>query len=384
VPPREFGYFVLAYTAMLTALTFQSAVITRPHNVLAVARRGDAYANYSTTAAASQLAFTGALTVLCIVGAGVAQLTGSGRAALLFALALALFSWQLQEFGRRVLYTEGRLGMALVNDVMSYGTSAVALVVLWRVDRLTVTRALVVIAFAFAIGAVAIGRQLRVALSGKLDASALTESWQFGKWLGLAEVGQWFSTQFVYYLAAAVIGLVASGALKAGQTLLGPIAAFLAFFTSYLPIVFARELHGSGSLARKLRWSFSLVLPVVIAYCVVTAVFAEPLLEHVYGESYGGYARVVEAFAIYYVALSFSTITVAVLSARGMTRDIFAGMTAGGALSVTITWVLLREWGVAGGVAGMLAGWAVAMAFFLRASRRGPATGGPSRPAWGG
>lgn len=368
--PREFGFFVLAYTAILTALTFQSAVITRPHNVLAVARRGDAYANYSTTAAASQIAFTGALAALCIVAAGFAQLMGSGRAPLLLALAFALFAWQLQEFGRRVLYTEARLGAALMTDVLSYGTYAVALVVLWRLDRLTVTRALLVIAVAFAIGAVVLGRQLRLALSGKLDASALAENWQFGKWLGLAEVSQWFSTQFVYYLAAALIGLVASGALKAGQTLLGPIAAFLAFFTSYLPMVFASELHRSGSLARNIRWSFSLVLPVVIAYCVVTAVFAEPLLEHVYGESYGGYARVVETFAVYYVALSFSTVTVAVLSARGMTRDIFAGMAAGAALSIATTWILLREWGAVGGVASMLASWAVAMAFFLRASRR--------------
>lgn len=370
VSPREFGYFVLAYTAILSAISFQSAVITRPHNVLAVARRGAAYANYSTTAAASQVVLTASLAGACVAAAGIALLAGSSRATLLLALAVALTAWQLQEFGRRILYTEGRLAAALANDLLSYGTYAVALVVVWRLDGLTVVRALVLLALVFAGGAAVMASQLRSALSGRFDRSALGESWRFGKWLGLAEVGQWFSTQFVYYLAAIVIGSVASGVLKAGQTLLGPIAAFLAFFTSYLPIVFARALGRSGSLAREVRWSLSLVVPVVLVYCTLAAIFAEPLLAHVYGEEYRGEARVVEAFAVYYIALSLSTITVAVLSAKGLTRDVFFGMGAGAAVSLAITWLLLREWGAAGGVAGMLVSWAVAMVFFLRASRR--------------
>lgn len=368
VSPPEFGYFVLAYTAILTALTFQSAVITRPHNVLAAFRHDDAYANYSTTAAAVQVAFTGGLGALCIVAAGLAQVLGSSRALLLLALALALIAWQLQEFGRRILYTEGRLVAAIANDLLSYGSYAVALVLLWRLELLTVTRALLALAVAFTVGAIVLSRQLRRALSGKLDASSLAENWHFGKWLGLAEASQWFSTQFVYYLAAAVIGSVASGAIKAGQTLLGPIAAFLAFFTSYLPIVFASEVERSGTLARRVRWSLSAILPMVIAYCLLAAFFAEPLLEYVYGPEYGQYARVVESFAIYYVALSFSTVAVAVLSARGMTRHIFIGAAAGAALSLATGWLLLREFGPAGGVAGMLASWAVSIAFYLRAT----------------
>jgi O-antigen/teichoic acid export membrane protein len=107
----------------------------------------------------------------------------------------------------------------------------------------------------------------------------------------------------------------------------------------------------------------------VVAYCLVTAVFAEELLEFVYGPEYGQYARVVELFAIYYLALSFSTVTVAVLSARGMTRPIFAGMAAGAALSLATSWFLLGAWGPAGGVVGMLASWAASMAVFLRATR---------------
>lgn len=369
VAPAEFGYFVLAFTLILTALTLQAALITRPHNVLGAVRRDAAYANYTKTAAAVQLVLTATLGLFCAFAAGVSYASGFARAPLLLALAPALVAWQLQEFGRRVLYTERRLGAAFANDLVSYGGQAAALLVLWRLDLLTAARALLTLAAAFAIGAGFLSRQLRVALSGKLDTPSLLANWHFGKWLGVAEIGQWFATQFYIYLAAALLGSTASAALKAGQTLLGPIAAFLAFFTSYLPVVFARELQHSGTVVRKTTWSLVAIFAVVIPYCLLAGLFAKPLLEFVYGPEYGRYSKVVELFALFYVVLGFSTVAVAVLSARGLTRDVFLGQLGGATLSLALGWLLLEEFGPAGGVVGMLASWICTMALFLRALR---------------
>jgi O-antigen/teichoic acid export membrane protein len=96
-------------------------------------------------------------------------------------------------------------------------------------------------------------------------------------------------------------------------------------------------------------------------------VFAEPLLEFVYGPEYAGYSDVVELFALFYVALAFSTVVIAVLSAKGQTRDVFVGQLGGAALSLAVGWLLLEEFGPAGGVVGMLASWMCAMALYLRA-----------------
>lgn len=369
VDPSEFGYFVLAFTAILTALTLQAALITRPHNVLGAVRQGHAYMNYSTTAALVQLAFSGSLGVLCVIAAGLAYAVDIGGETMILALALALVAWQLQEFGRRLLYTERRLLAAFANDVLSYGGQAIALLVLWRLDVLTGTRALLTLAGAFTVGAAVLAVQVRPSFSGTPDSQSLAASWRFGKWLGLAEVGQWFSTQFFIYLAAAILGSVASGAIKAGQTLLGPIAAFLAFFTSYLPIVFAKELERSGRLTEKLRWSFAAILPVVVVYCGVTALFAKPLLEFVYGADYRRYDEVVYLFALFYVALAFSTVAVAVLSSKGMTRQVFVGQLVGATLALVFGWLLLDAVGPEGGVVGMLLSWVAAMALFVRALR---------------
>ena len=377
--PTEFGYFVLAFTILQSAGTLQAALITRPHNVLGATRRGRDYANYSTTAAVAQVGFTGVLTVLVAVAAGTAYEAGFSRAGLFLALVPALVCWQLQELGRRMLYTEGRLAAAFANDVVSYGGQAGALVVLWRLDVLSGTRALLTLAAAFALGAALVGWQLRATLSGRLDGSSLAANWHFGKWLGLAEVGQWFSTQFYIYLGGAIVGPIASGVLKAGQTLLGPMSLFLTFVTSYLPIVFARELDSSGTIGGKARRSFALILPVVVPYCLAMAVFAKPLIEFVYGSDYGRFADVVRLFALYYVLLAFSTVAIAALSARSLTRDVFVGQTGAAAVSLAFGWLLLRDHGPAGGVVGMLVSWVVAMGLFLRALRASAGTGSAAR-----
>lgn len=367
--PGDFGKFVLAFTLLQSAGLLQAALITRPHNVLGAARRGREYVDYTTTAAAEQVALSATLALTALAGAALAYAAGSAQWPLVLAIAAALVTWQLQEFGRRVLYTEQRLAAALANDCLSYGALAVGLVVLSRLDLLTSETAVVTLVAAMAIGAVVVGWQLRRSLTGRLDTTSLRASWHFGKWLGVAELGQWFSTHFYVYLSAAVLGSAASAALKAGQTLLGPISAFLTFVTSYLPVLFARELAASGTLAGKVRRSLATILPVVVPYCLLVSVFAEPVLERVYGAEYGQYADVVQLFAFYYVLLAFSTVTVAALSARHLTRDVFRGQAAAAMLSLAVGWALLRELGPAGGVVGMILSWAVAMAVFVRALR---------------
>ena len=267
--PVDFGYFVLAFTILQTAGTLQASLITRPHNVLGAVRHGREYADYSTTAATVQIGLAVALALVALAAAGLAYAAGFSQAVLFLALAPALVAWQLQEFGRRMLYT-GRAARRRIRERRRElrrpggrpppslaarpahgceGASHAGRGVRSRCAR----------------------RRLAAPLDalGRLDRSALSANWHFGKWLGVAEVGQWFSTQFYIYLAAAVIGAVASAALKASQTLLGPISVFLTFVTSYLPIVLAREVEASGSIRRKVRRSLTAILPVVVPYCVV-------------------------------------------------------------------------------------------------------------------
>ena len=164
--PADFGWFVLVFTALQTVGTLQAALVTRPHNVLAATRHGRAYADYSTTTAVAQVALTAAFAMVAAATAGLLYAAGSAQAVLVLASIPALVAWQLQELGRRMLYTESRLQAALANDLVSYGGQALALLVLVRAGLLTGETALLCLAAAFAAGALILAWQLRVRALG--------------------------------------------------------------------------------------------------------------------------------------------------------------------------------------------------------------------------
>ncbi|HET7045190.1 MAG TPA: hypothetical protein VFI37_10110 [Gaiellaceae bacterium] len=369
--PSRFGYFVLAFTLLQSAGAVQSALITRPHNVLGALRTGTAYVRYTTAAATLQLGYAAVWALALALAGGVLAALGGASSTLFLLAAPAVVAWQLQEFGRRVLYTEGRLYGALLDDVLGYGAQAAILVWLWRGDALTGPRAMAAIAATSAVAALVAGFQLRSSLGRTIDRESLRTGWGYGRWLAAAELAYWFSSQSYIYLASAVVGPVASAILKAAQTLLGPASVFLAFFVNFLPTRFASRLRvgGDRALARQVRVGLLSTLPATVAYAVAVAVFAGPLLEFVYGSAYAGHASVVRLFAAYYVLLSISDVFVAALAARALTRRIFAGHAAGAVLSLVLGWVLLYTWGAAGGAAGMIASLVVALAVFVRSYR---------------
>lgn len=367
--PREFGYFVLAFTILQSAGRFQAAFITGPHNVLAVRRRGAQYARFTGTTLALQTMFALGAAMLVLVATGVASLAGFARPGVFLATVPALVAWQLQDLTRRVLYTERRLRGAFANDLITYGVQVCALVVLWRSDRLAGETAFYTFAFAFSLGA-AIGLlQIRTGLSASFDTRFVRETWNFGKWLGAAEASYWFSSQYYVYLVAAVVGAAASGVLKASQTLLGPIAVFQAFFTNFLPIKFAHAapLEKVPHFSRQLSRTYLAIAPVTIAYCGLVALAAGPLLRFVYGSEYDGAVTVVRLFALYYVLLAVSLVIAASLTARALTRDIFLANACGGLFSVGFGWILLQEWGASGAVVGMILSWIPITALLARA-----------------
>jgi O-antigen/teichoic acid export membrane protein len=363
VGPREFGYFALLFTALQSLGALQLALVTRPHNVLAAARRGVDYVRFTTTTVGYQLAFTATAVVALLVGGAVVDAAGFGATTLVFLAAPTLLAWQLQELGRRILYTEGRLRGALANDLVSYGGQAIAFVLLSAYGALTSVRALAVIAVTSVIACVLLVVQLRGSLGRAVDRAALRELWHFGRWLGAAEGAYWFESQYYVYLVAAMITPAAAGILKAAQTLLGPVSVFLAFFVNYLPVRFARRVDsGSQTLIRD-----GLVLTVapVVAYGLLVVLAAPWLLRTVYGAQYAHDANVVRLFALYYVCLANSDVVVAALSARRRTRRIFAGHVVGAAVSVAVGWALVRAFGVTGAVGGMLVAIGAAVVVFV-------------------
>jgi O-antigen/teichoic acid export membrane protein len=370
--PIDFGYFVLAFTLLQSAGAVQSALITRPHNVLGATRVGEDYRRYTTASALLQIVHAVGWALLLLTIAAVTGLSGSPSSTTFLVAAPVAVAWQVQEFFRRILYTEGRLHVALLDDALSYGSQAAILIWLGLEGTLTPARALVVVGATSLLAALAVLPLVRHSLGRDLNREALSANWRFGRWLGAAEVVYWLASQSYIYVGGLVVGPVVSAALKAAQTLLGPVSVFLAFFVSYLPTSFARAQE-RGDLPGRMRRAFSQTVPPTAVYALGAIVFAPTLLRHVYGAAYAHDATVVRLFALYYLILSVSDVFVAALAARGLTQRIFIGHALGAAISLAVGWALLLHWHAAGGVAGMILSLLGALILFLRAFGTGKA-----------
>jgi len=150
---QEFGEYTLVFSALLFVNSLQSGVVTQPHNILGVARRGhDDYRLYTNSTFAEQAVLTGASTILALLAWLLAFAMGWHIAPLFLALAPTIVAWQFQEFSRRVLYTEGREAMALIVDVLGFGGQIAAISLLWWTKQLTPVNALYASAATSAVG----------------------------------------------------------------------------------------------------------------------------------------------------------------------------------------------------------------------------------------
>ena len=279
LPRREFGDFAMVYAGLLLANSLQAGPITTAHNVLGATRRGRDYLDYTTSTALAQLGVAIAAALLAAAAAIVAWGAGHEVALLLALLAPSILAWQLQEFSRRVLYTERRLAAAFGNDLISYGGQTAGVAVLWATGTLSASWALVALAVTSALAAAFGAWQIRESLRGRVDWSLIRENWAFGKWLvGVHLVGHWLSNEAYFFLCGFLVDAASAGVLRASQTIFGPIRVLAYVLSSLLPTHLSRTLseRGDRALDVALTRTFRYVIPLLGGYCLLVALCAGP------------------------------------------------------------------------------------------------------------
>lgn len=351
----DFGKFTLVYGVLTFAGVLQASLITQPHNVIGASLKGADYARYTASSGLAQLVYAGVIAGLTIFAAARTRGLDLEISALLFALAPAIMAWQLQEFIRRVLYTERRTVAAFFNNVTSYGGQAITIVVLSFIGRLNGESALYAVCATSAAGVLVGLVQIRGSLAFPPAASAIRDNVSFGKWLAGAEIGYWLSTQIYLYLAAAILGPAGAGLLKAVQLLFAPLNVILFFLNSTLPVRFAsaHARTGRSGLDLRVRRAYAVIVPVVVSYCVPVTAFGSALLSVLYGDTYSGGTVVVGLVGLFYLLVTPFPVLSGALRALRRTRPIFIGYLLASVTSVSIGSFLVARAGVEGAAAGM-------------------------------
>lgn len=359
--PGRYGAFAIVYAAIFFASAAQSALVTRPHNVIGTAQQGAGYRRYTTATAASQLAFIGVLAFIVLGAAAIARGDAAGIGPLLLPLLPALVAWQVQEFIRRVLYTEGRLKDAFLNDCVSYGTQAVGIIALGRFGLLTGARALYIIALTSAVAALwgcwQIRRSLDArAIRGALRERWLVENWRFGRWIFGAILVASASSQIYTALIGGLISVAEAGAFRAIITVFGPARILLSAMETSLTPAAARIYNerGQPGLNGFILRVVLLSVPVMVGYSLLVSIFATPLLGTVFGEGYRQYGWLLVLVALTYVLMYLLSPVVIALEGQRLSAPVFHAGLCSGLLGLAVGVVVIHLFGLVGAAVGMI------------------------------
>ena len=401
--PEDFGLYALIYTSLIFVNGMQAALVSQPHTMLGAPREGRAFARYTTDTAWCQVALATMTAAATALLALVGHAAGWQADTLLLACAPATAAWQMQEFVRRVLYTRSAVAKAFANDLVSYGGQLLLVLMLWQADALTPVIAILVLAVTSLLGVLIGLWQIRAWLDGASTwqsvRAAARENWHFGKWLLGGNLATWTSGRIYPIVAAGLVSVAATGAMKALQTILGPMNV-LTFAIDPLVGPKAARIHARDGISPLRRFVCRvqlLVLATVGAYCLGVALFARPLLDLVYGPAYTGYAWLLSVMAIIYAFTAFRGPMSIALTAIGETSAIFRVRLASSIANLTFGLAAVALFGIAGIGAGLILNAIVLQAvtwhFYQRYTgerawpprllrgRSGPA---PARPALGG
>lgn len=355
-----FGHYALTYTGLLFMNSIQSAIITRPHTMLGAVRTKEDFARYTTGTLLFQMGF-GLLSGLIAVGlALLARAMDWDTAPLFLACAPASLAWQVQEYVRRVLYTQSRVSSAFFNDVIAYGGQLVLLVGLWWNGTLTVESAMVALAATSAAGAIFGLWQIRGALDWshprRDTREAFVANWNFGKWLLGGTAAQWSSARVYPILAAGLVSIAATGAMKVVQTILGPTHIIKFSLDPLMGPNAARTYKNKGPKAlRAFTWRTQwLLIATIGGYSLFVSIFAAPILDIVFDHRYVKYDWLLQVMALTNLLSSLRTPQELALSAVGETSTLFRIRVLSALLNLTIGLAAVHMFGLPGVAVGLI------------------------------
>jgi len=266
-----------------------------------------------------------------------------------------------------------RPGTALANDIVFDCVQAVMFIGL----VLAGIRSPVVAIGAWGVGAAAGAvfglHQFSVGITLRGGWTKIRRHWPISRWLSANGVIAWGSGQSYTILAAAILGPVGVGGLRAAQALVYGVALVLLQSGTSLGLPEAsRGLaeRGLAGLRNVTRFMTTAAVVAVGLIAVVIVFDGAGLLRFLYGPRFGQYSTAATLFALATLLSALGLGSILTLKATRQSRL----LAVIGAIQMTVTViaiaVLASAWGVTGAAVGMLIGSAMQTAALLLTQHR--------------
>lgn len=216
---------------------------------------------------------------------------------------VAMMSYQLQDWLRRVMYVESNNKKVFASDVLAYGGQLLAVGWLGWQRALTVEMALWIMAASFCIAATFIIISQRVFPSFQDAISVIRTYGRSSRDLLTSAQLQWLASSGVILVGAGFIGQQAAGGIRVAQNLLGPVNVIFQWMDNVIPVraaVLLREQGLPKVTSFLLRVGLAGVA-LIAGFTLLLALIDEWLIVVVYGEAYRVFAVLLVLQGIYYL-----------------------------------------------------------------------------------
>jgi O-antigen/teichoic acid export membrane protein len=309
---EQFGTYTIGFTILIFVYQFYLSFLLEPMSVLGPTHFSDHLKEYLILNLKSHFIIT--------IGAGFFFLVSAfaftdGRSLvrqILFVtggtLPLLLLPWYL----RRVFYVLGQPAVSLWGSVV-YAISLVALTTsLRQFNTLSGPSAILVTAMAGVLSGLFffLAFRFRDAQSSVTSlASVMMQNWNFGKWLIMSSIFIALGSQVQIWISASLLGVAASGTLRALQVIIQPmmltITALTALVTPSLSFEYSRG--DFGRFRQKIRFLIISLLLLAILFEAFLLLFSSPIEKFSYGGKFSAYAFLLPVWGVIPLALAYSS-----------------------------------------------------------------------------
>ena len=357
---ETYGAFGMVWALAVFIVSLQLAFVSQPMMSIGPKQTPAERPGYFGAVLLIQSVFTALATCLTVAAYYLLQVVwgdASLEGTLLPGVAM-IVACQAYYFVRNYFFATGKVARAVANDAVAFPMQLAVLFGLSRFGDLTLANVFWSIGAVFSVATVIGLRQYeRVRFVRSTFVAIARRSWRFGRWLGLMSVFQAGSANAFLVATGALLGGGAVGALKAAQNLIGLLSvAFIALENS-VPVEAARVLAREGlvGMVRRLRRILAVGLATTIVCATALAVWAEPLLRHLYGTADAEAIEALRGFSMLYVLVFVVTMLGIAFRSIERTQGLAACHILVALPALLLAHPMVANFGLTGAVYGMIA-----------------------------
>ncbi len=356
---QGFGIYSIAWLGVLIASSVNQPFIISPMMTLSGKKTTEEKDRYLQALVFKQIFFAAALSILSFLTVLVMSviLKEWKVNSIILAFPLAVFSFLLQDFFRKYYFIIGKPQKAVLIDVIAYGGVLLSAFCLHYFRDMDAQFILLLTALFFLYASlVALLSLKKLQFNLNEIKSALSEHWDFSKWLTATALLQWFSGNLFIIAAGAILGPKAVGATRMAQNIVGITHVLFLAMENIIPAraATAQKNGGTEALFRYL-WKFTMQMgAITFTLLGLITIFSKQIIDVCYGESYLEYQHVLIGFCLLYVIVFLGYPLRYAIRTLENTRLIFMSFIFSSVFSVACAYPVINAFGLNGVVAGLM------------------------------